>query len=95
MALELPAYPLAWPDVDRGTASSHEILSTNVVIEEAEKEKDQFPEKKASDWRRALTWRFPVLVTSLSPLRVYMHSEGVAWDGLTSYLQQKVRHSEV
>ena len=75
------------------TASREELLSGNVVIEEEEeqqREEDRTPENKASDWRRALTWRFPVLVTSLSPLRVYMHSEGVAWDGLTSYLQKKV-----
>lgn len=45
------------------------------------------------DWRKAMTWRFPVLVTSLSPLRVYLHPEGVVWDGLEAYLQGKPHRS--
>ncbi|XP_070191938.1 cadherin-like and PC-esterase domain-containing protein 1 [Littorina saxatilis] len=90
VALQLPANrPLTWEDTDRVTIAKDD---DHPHSEASLAEDDRIGRRlkgAASDWRRALTWRFPVLVTSLSPLRVYMHSEGVVWDGLTSYLQQK------
>lgn len=96
VALELPRNLLTLSDLDKPPSSIEQrLLQTNndVFVEQREEVTSQHA--AASDWRRALAWRFPVLLTSLSPLRVYVHSEGVAWDGLTSMLQQKVGRTSV
>ncbi|KAK7493631.1 hypothetical protein BaRGS_00015143 [Batillaria attramentaria] len=82
VALKLPTNLLSWKDAD-STVSARE----NDQISPAAGDGDD------GDWQRALAWRFPVLVTSLSPLRVYLHPEGVVWDGLEAYLLRKPHRS--
>ena len=90
--LALPAHLLTWTDLDRVTVPQQVRPTAGGRPEHVTGEGEGQTAESAGDWRRAVTWRFPVLVTSLSPLRVYLHTEGVAWDGLTSYFQQKVRN---